>query len=63
MNGVGVNIGSSRGATQLFEKYHQYFLYKPGKRMSPLVSPTTTLGNIASWVAYDLGLDGAGLGL
>ena len=61
MNGVGVNIGSSRGATQLFEKYHQYFLDKPDKRMSPLVSPTTTLGNIASWIAYDLGLDGVTL--
>ncbi len=61
MNGVGVNIGSSRGATELFEKYHQYFIDKPENRMSPLVSPTTTLGNIASWVAYDLGLDGATL--
>lgn len=58
---VGVNIGSSRGATQLFEKYHQYFLESPKKRMSPLVSPTTTLGNISSWVAYDLGLGGATL--
>ena len=29
--------------------------------MSPLVSPTTTLGNISSWVAYDLGLDGVTL--
>lgn len=58
---TGVNIGSSRGATQLFEKYHQHFLETPQTRMSPLVSPTTTLGNISSWVAYDLGLDGVTL--
>ncbi|MCX8482266.1 MAG: beta-ketoacyl synthase N-terminal-like domain-containing protein [Crocinitomicaceae bacterium] len=48
----GVNIGSSRGATQLFEKYHQEFL-ETGKT-STLSSPTTTLGNISSWVAHDL---------
>jgi 3-oxoacyl-(acyl-carrier-protein) synthase len=58
---TGVNIGSSRGATQLFEKYHQHFVETPKKRMSPLASPTTTLGNIASWVAYDLGLEGTTL--
>ena len=48
----GINIGSSRGATQLFEKYHQEFL-ETG-RTSTLASPTTTLGNISSWVAHDL---------
>lgn len=48
----GINIGSSRGATQLFEKYHQEFL-QTGKT-STLSSPTTTLGNISSWVAHDL---------
>ncbi|MFN3752975.1 beta-ketoacyl synthase N-terminal-like domain-containing protein [Flavobacterium sp.] len=48
----GINIGSSRGATQLFEKYHQEFL-ATGKTAT-LTSPTTTLGNIASWVAHDL---------
>ena len=48
----GINIGSSRGATQLFEKYHQEFL-ETGKT-STLSSPTTTLGNISSWVAHDL---------
>ncbi|MGL2962847.1 beta-ketoacyl synthase N-terminal-like domain-containing protein [Flavobacterium sp. RSB2_4_14] len=48
----GINIGSSRGATQLFEKYHQEFL-ETGKT-STLTSPTTTLGNISSWVAHDL---------
>ena len=48
----GINIGSSRGATSLFEKYHQEFL-TDGKS-STLSSPTTTLGNISSWVAHDL---------
>ena len=48
----GVNLGSSRGATELFEKYHQEFL-ETGKAQT-LASPTTTLGNISSWVAHDL---------
>lgn len=48
----GVNIGSSRGATALFERYHKEYLAQ-GKS-STLSSPTTTLGNISSWVAHDL---------
>lgn len=48
----GVNMGSSRGATSLFEKYHSEFIQK-GKTAT-LSSPTTTLGNISSWVAHDL---------
>ncbi len=48
----GVNIGSSRGATELFEKHHKEFL-ETG-RTNTLASPTTTLGNISSWVAHDL---------
>jgi 3-oxoacyl-(acyl-carrier-protein) synthase len=48
----GINIGSSRGATQLFEKYHSEFI-STGKTAT-LTSPTTTLGNISSWVAHDL---------
>ena len=52
----GINIGSSRGATSLFEKYHSEFLVQ--KRASTLSSPTTTLGNISSWVAHDLGSRG-----
>lgn len=47
-----VNIGSSRGATHLFEKHHQEFL-ETGKTPT-LASPTTTLGNISTWVAHDL---------
>ncbi|MEA1787231.1 beta-ketoacyl synthase N-terminal-like domain-containing protein [Arenibacter sp. GZD96] len=49
----GINIGSSRGATTLFEKYHEEFIRD--KKTSTLASPTTTLGNISSWVAHDLG--------
>ncbi len=48
----GINIGSSRGATTLFEKYHEDFLQND--TTSTLASPTTTLGNISSWVAHDL---------
>ncbi len=48
----GINMGSSRGATELFEKYHQEFLST--NKASTLSSPTTTLGNIATWLANDL---------
>lgn len=53
---IGVNIGSSRGATQLFEKYHRSFL--ESDKAEILASPTTTLGNISSWVAQDLQSNG-----
>lgn len=52
----GINFGSSRGATALFEKYHQEFL-ETGIS-STLSSPTTTLGNISSWIAHDLQSNG-----
>ncbi|MEO1031251.1 MAG: beta-ketoacyl synthase N-terminal-like domain-containing protein [Bacteroidota bacterium] len=48
----GINIGSSRGATGLFEKYYESFL--DNNIAETLSSPTTTLGNISSWVAHDL---------
>lgn len=48
----GVNIGSSRGATHLFEKYYKDYL--DSGFAATLASPTTTLGNIASWVGDDL---------
>jgi len=48
----GINFGSSRGATTLFENYVQEFI-TTGK-VHTLASPTTTLGNISSWVAHDL---------
>lgn len=52
----GVNLGSSRGATGLFEKYHSEFVQR--KTTATLSSPTTTLGNISSWVAHDLQTQG-----
>ena len=48
----GINIGSSRGATALFEEHHKVFL-ATGKTPT-LASPSTTLGNISTWVAHDL---------
>jgi len=50
----GINIGSSRGATRLFEKYFSEFLANEKGQVSTLSSPTTTLGNISSWVGHDL---------
>ncbi len=52
----GINIGSSRGATKLFETYHKDFLET--HKAKTLSSPTTTLGNISSWVAHDLQTQG-----
>lgn len=55
---VALNIGSSRGATGLFEQYFMQFVNTPSRRLPPLSSPSTTLGNISSWVAYHCGLPG-----
>ncbi|OAB80025.1 beta-ketoacyl synthase N-terminal-like domain-containing protein [Cochleicola gelatinilyticus] len=57
---LGINIGSSRGATQLFENYHSDFLKH--QKVSAYTSPTTTLGNISSWVGQELGIDGVEIG-
>ena len=53
---IGVNIGSSRGATRLLEKALHLFETK-GKSRS-WTSPNTTLGNISSWVVQFLNIDG-----
>jgi len=53
---IGINMSSSRGATELFEKYYDSYVKK--KKISSLSSPTTTLGNISSWLAHDLGTTG-----
>jgi 3-oxoacyl-(acyl-carrier-protein) synthase len=53
---IGINFGSSRGATTLFEKYHTDFINKGA--VSTFTSPATTLGNISSWVSHDLQSDG-----
>lgn len=49
----GVLVGSSRGATHRWERDYQGFQNQDG-RVSPLSSPLTTTGNLASWVAQDL---------
>jgi len=48
----GINIGSSRGATDLFENHFKEYMATGSA--PTLTSPTTTLGNISSWVAHDL---------
>lgn len=53
----GINIGSSRGATGLFEEYHQSFRQSATSSVPVLTSPLTTLGNVSSWVARDLNLE------
>ncbi len=54
----GINIGSSRGATRLFEKYFEEFSENDKGLVNTLSSPTTTLGNISSWVGHDLHTQG-----
>ncbi|MFK8105376.1 MAG: beta-ketoacyl synthase N-terminal-like domain-containing protein [Saprospiraceae bacterium] len=54
----GINIGSSRGATEKFEKYHEAFTAGVGNKFSPLSSPTTTLGNLSYWVGNHLSQQG-----
>lgn len=53
---IGINIGSSRGATGLFENFHKEFL--ENGNTATAASPSTTLGNISSWVAQDLQMEG-----
>ncbi|MGB0776797.1 MAG: beta-ketoacyl synthase N-terminal-like domain-containing protein [Flavobacteriaceae bacterium] len=53
---TGINIASSRGATHLFEDYFDQF--RSEEQTAVLSSPTTTLGNLSSWMAHELGLNG-----
>lgn len=55
----GINIGSSRGATQIMEQAHEQFLNRKG--LSPNTSPLTTLGNVSTWVAQRLGVQAMGI--
>ncbi|RDC62445.1 beta-ketoacyl synthase N-terminal-like domain-containing protein [Adhaeribacter pallidiroseus] len=54
---VAINIGSSRGATELLEQNLEDFRTNPSQ-LSSQTSPTTTLGNISSWAAHDLQTEG-----
>ncbi|MCA8829726.1 beta-ketoacyl synthase N-terminal-like domain-containing protein [Hymenobacter pini] len=53
---LAVSIGSSRGATGRLEEFHAEFLAEG--TVSAVASPLTTLGNVASWVAFDAGSTG-----
>lgn len=55
---TAVNIGSSRGATEVWENHIKDFENHPTGKVSAFASPHTTLGNISSWVAQDLGSTG-----
>jgi 3-oxoacyl-(acyl-carrier-protein) synthase len=52
-----VNIGSSRGATELWEKHYQHFVEDAACKVD--ASPSTTLGNISSWIGQLIGGEGA----
>lgn len=55
---TGINIGSSRGATGLWEQYYAQLQNEGSAVLSPLASPTTTLGNISSWLGAYLNIEG-----
>jgi 3-oxoacyl-(acyl-carrier-protein) synthase len=55
---TGLNVASSRGATSLFEKYLKEFLESSNSSTAVLSSPTTTLGNLSSFLAHEIGLSG-----
>lgn len=55
---TGVNIGSSRGSTALFEQLHEDFLKDREKRTDVFTSPLTTLGYISNQVASYLNVTG-----
>lgn len=59
LDGCGLSIGTSRGPAASQEKYFRAFLGSASREISPRTSPLTTFGNIASWVAQDLGISQA----
>ena len=52
----GIQLGSSRGATDLWENSYEQF--REEGRVKVTTSPLTTLGNISSWVGQHLGQQG-----
>ena len=57
---TAINVGSSRGATALWEKFYRQFEDRSNDGFLPATaSPLTTLGNISSWVAQHLGTSAA----
>ncbi len=55
---TGVNLGSSRGSTFLFEQLHEEFLNNREKKTLINTSPLTTLGYVSNQVAAHLNLNG-----
>jgi len=55
---TGVNLGSSRGSTCLFEQLHEEFLKDKERKTSIYTSPLTTLGYVSNQVASYLNLNG-----
>lgn len=58
LSDVGVVVGSSRGATATFEQQYKRFSEHQTGRTDVWTSPTTTLGNLSTAVAQDLGCEG-----
>lgn len=54
-NRIGINIGSSRGATGVWEE--SFSRFRESGTATTQSSPLTTLGNISTWIAQDLGID------
>lgn len=54
---IPLHVGSSRGATAVWEIFHRTFL--EGNPLSPKASPLTTAGNIASNIAHHFNLNHA----
>ncbi|HPS46182.1 MAG TPA: beta-ketoacyl synthase N-terminal-like domain-containing protein [Bacteroidales bacterium] len=55
---TGINIGSSRGSTELFEKLHKAFLTNADKKTDIYTSPLTTLSYVSNQVASYLNIIG-----
>tara|TARA_A100001011_G_scaffold45803_2_gene42942 strand:+ start:7858 stop:9012 length:1155 start_codon:yes stop_codon:yes gene_type:complete len=53
---MGINIGCSRGPTEKLEEHHADFLQSEITHIQ--ASPSTTAGNISSWLAQDLSTQG-----
>lgn len=55
---TGVNLGSSRGSTALYEQLHEEFLRNREKKTAVFTSPLTTLGYVSNQVAAYLNVSG-----
>ncbi len=53
--GLCISLGSSRGATELWESYHKSYLNNPSLRTDLLTSPLTTMAHLSTEVAAFIG--------